>query len=298
VRRHTGPSITIAACLLGLIWAAAAGAQAPEAEPAPADAPSTVVVLEDQGVIPPFQTRGVTRFCPQRAPHPVGGTFGPGEGAPTAGQFLLAASYPTRANRAWRVQVKNITPIPQPFFAGAVCLGTEARITYVQTTGVVQPGKDAGLEFACPEAAPRGMGGFFRPQQSSANGQIVADGAFRTGRGWDVAIRNIGPIPIGNLAPVPVAYRIGAVCAGEEVRTKMVSRVRTVPAGQGVDTTLRCPARTPQPLGAVYSAATRAASAQILATGAFRTGERTWTTGLRNVNPAQQKGTAGVVCVR
>jgi len=137
VRRHTGPAITILACLGALLWAAAApAAQTP---PAAAPARSTVVVLEDQGVVPPNATRGFTRFCPKRAPHPVAGTFGPGAGAPLAGQFLLAASYPTREQKAWRVVVKNITPLAQSFFAGAVCLGADVRVAYPQTTGVAAP---------------------------------------------------------------------------------------------------------------------------------------------------------------
>src|SRR4029078_5994010 len=95
----------------------AAAAPAAQTPPAPAPARSTVVVLEDQGVVPPNATRGFTRFCPTRAPPPVGGTFGPGAGAPLVGQFLLAASYPTREQRAWRVVVKNIPPLQQSSLA-------------------------------------------------------------------------------------------------------------------------------------------------------------------------------------
>jgi hypothetical protein len=293
VRRHTGPAITILGCLAGLLGAAAATAQTP-----PAPARSTVVVLEDQGVVPPNATRGFTRFCPKRAPHPVGATFGPGNGAPLAGQFLLAASYPTREQRAWRVVVKNITPLAQSFFAGAVCLGTDVPVRYPQTSGVAAPGADAGAELRCPASAPRGIGGFFRPQQTSAMGQLAGDGAFRTGAGWDTGIRNVGPIPLGMLAPGPLGYRVGGVCAGADLRTATVSRVRAVPAGRAVQTTFRCPARTPQPLNAVYAAANAAAAGQILATGAFRTGARTWVTGIRNVSPQPQAGASGAICVR
>ena len=296
MRRHTGPAVTIMGCMGALLC----GAEAPAAQtpPAPAPARSTVVVLEDQGVVPPNATRGFTRFCPKRAPHPVGGTFGPGAGAPLVGQFLLAASYPTREQRAWRVVVKNITPLAQSFFAGAVCLGADVRVAYPQTTGVAAPGADAGAQLRCPASAPRGIGGFFRPQQTSATGQIAGDGSFRTGAGWDTGIRNIGPIPIGMLAPGPLGYRIGGVCAGADLRTATVSRVRTVPAGQAGRTTFRCPARTPQPLGAVYAAANAAAAGQILATGAFRTGARTWVTGVRNVSDKPQAGASGAICVR
>lgn len=288
----------MAACAGALLWASPASpAQAPPTAPE-RPAKSTVVVLEDQGVVPPNATRGVTRFCPARAPHPVGGTFGPGQGGALAGQLLLAASYPTRERRAWRVVVKNITPIPQPFFAGAVCLGTDARVVYQQTTGVAPPGADAGADLRCPSSAPRGIGGFFRPQATGAMGQIAGDGSFRTPAGWDTGIRNIGPIPLGTLAPGPLGYRVGGVCASSELRTSVVSRVRAVPAGQGIRTTFRCPARLPQPLNAVFAAANAAAAGQILATDAFRTGARTWTTGVRNVSPLAQQGAAGVLCVR
>jgi hypothetical protein len=294
VRRHTGPAITIAVCLGPLLWAAAAPAQRP---PAPV-AGSTVVVLEDQGVVPPNATRGFTRFCPKRAPHAVAGTFGPGQGAALAGQFLLAASYPTREQRAWRVVVKNITPLPQPFFAGAVCLGTDVPVRYRQTTGVAAPGSDAGAELRCPGSAPRGIGGFFRPQQSGSTGQIASDGSFRTPAGWDTGVRNIGPIPLSTGTPAPLGYRVGAVCAGAALGTAAVSRVRTVAAGQAVQTTFRCPKRAPQPLSGVYAAANAGAAGQILATGAFRTGARTWVTGVRNVSPTPHAGASGVICVR
>jgi hypothetical protein len=298
VRRHTGPAITMAACVGGLLWAAQAwSAQGRAPAPVP-PARSTVVVLEDQGVVPPNATRGVTRFCPARAPHPVGGTFGAGQGGALAGQFLLAASYPTRERRAWRVVVKNITPLPQPFFAGAVCLGTDARVAYTQTTGVAAPGADAGAELRCPASAPRGIGGFFAPQDSGATGLIAGDGSFRTPAGWDTGLRNTGPIPLGNLTPGPVGYRVGGVCAAAGLRTAVVSRVRTVPAGQDARGAFRCPARSPQPLNAVFAAANAAAAGQILATSAFRTGARSWVTGVRNVSPMPQSGASGVLCVR
>lgn len=295
MRRHTGPAITIAVCLAPLGWAAAAPAQRPPAAPAR----STVVVLEDQGVVPGNATRGFTRFCPKRAPHPVGGTFAPGVGGPGVGQLLLAASFPTREQRAWRVVVKNITPLPQPFLAGAVCLGTEAPVRYLHTTGVAAPGADAGADLRCPASAPRGIGGFFGPQEASATGQIAGDGSFRTPAGWDTGIRNVGPIPLtAGTPPAPLGYRVGAVCAGADLRTATVSRVRTVPAGKAVQATFRCPARAPQPLSAVYAAANAGAAGQILATGAFRAGARTWVTGVRNVSPQPQAGASGVLCVR
>jgi hypothetical protein len=303
VRRHTGPAITIAACLWCVVWASSApaaptpGGESPRAATAPA-VKSVVVVLEDQGVVPPGATRGFTRVCPKRAPHPVGGTFGPGEGSPRAGQFLLAASFPQSEKRAWRVVVKNITPLPQPFFAGAVCIGAPGPVVYVQTTGVAPPGMDAGADLRCPASAPRGIGGFFRPQQASATGLIVADGSFRTSAGWDVGIRNVGDIPSQSVPPAPQGYRVGAVCAGKGLRTAVVSRVRTVPGGRAVDTTLRCPLRTPQPLTGVFAAADAGAAGQILATGEFRTGARTWNSGVRNVSSAPQRGGVGVVCVR
>ena len=249
MRRHTGPAITILACL----GRPALGRAAPAAQTPPAAAParSTVVVLEDQGVVPPNATRGFTRFCPKRAPHPVGGTFGPGAGAPLAGQFLLAASYPTRERRAWRVVVKNITPLAQSFFAGAGASGPTCPSPTRRRPGWRRPGRTRGRSCGARHSAPRGIGGFFRPQQTSATGQIAGDGSFRTGAGWDTGIRNIGPIPLGMLAPGPIGYRVGGVCAGADLRTATVSRVRTIPPGQAGQATFRCPARTPQPLGAV-----------------------------------------------
>jgi hypothetical protein len=296
VRRHTGPAITIAVCLGLLPGGAAAAAQS---RPPAAAARSTVVALEDQGVVPPNATRGFTRFCPARAPHPVAGTFAPGAGGPGVGQLLLAASYPTRQQRAWRVVVKNITPLPQPFLAAAVCLGTDAPVRYLQTTGVAAPGADAGADLRCPASAPRGIGGFFRPQEASATGQLAGDGSFRTSAGWDTGIRNIGPLPLtAGTPPGPLGYRVGAVCAGADLRTATVSRVRTVPAGRAVQTTFRCPARAPQPLGAIYAAANAAAAGQILTSGSVRTGARTWVTGVRNVSDKPQAGASGVLCVR
>jgi hypothetical protein len=77
-----------------------------------------------------------------------------------------------------------------------------------------------------------------------------------------------------------------------------VSRVRTIASGASVQTTLRCPARTPQPVTSVYAAADARAAGQIVATDGFRTGARTWNTGVRNVSIAPQRGGVGVICVR
>src|SRR3954452_6060006 len=127
VRRHTALGVTAAGCLACL----ASAAPAPGAQPLAA-ARTVVVVREAQGVIAPGQSAGFTQLCPRRAPHPVSATFGPPDGGALAGQFLLAASYPVQERRAWRVEVKNITPLAQPFFAGAVCMGSSVRLAYRQ----------------------------------------------------------------------------------------------------------------------------------------------------------------------
>jgi hypothetical protein len=278
VRRIAGLGVTIALC------ACAAPAGAAQRQPA-----TTVVVLEDQGVLPPRASAGFRHSCPARAPHPVGGTFGPPDGSPLASQFLLAGSYPVGWS-GWRVRLQNITPDPQPFFAGTVCVGSPVRFAYPRTSGVAAPGMDSGANVSCTRTAPRAVGGFFRPQSPSGVGQIAGDSAFRTREGWDLGVRNLGPMP--------QAYFAGAVCAGSALRTAMVSRVRTIPAGLAVHTTLRCPARAPQPVTAVFAAADPAAAGQVVATDAFRTGARTWLTGLRNLSTEPRRGAAGVICVR
>jgi hypothetical protein len=149
---------------------------------------------------------------------------------------------------------------------------------------------DDGFDMPCPRRAPVAIGGFFGPQQAAGLGQIAGDGSLRTKRGWDVGVRNLGG------APQP--YFAGAVCVGGAVRTTLVRRVREVPAGKRVGTVLRCPRRTPKPLTAVFAAGDAAARGQIVATDAFRTGARTWFTGVRNVSNAAQSAVVGVVCVR
>jgi hypothetical protein len=291
VRRNAG---------LGVIVALVAALAAPAAAPAAQDDPSpgakkepppasTVVVVEDQGIIRPGTFAGFRHTCPARAPNPVGGTYGPPDGVQPAGQFLLAGSYPV-SRRAWRVQLRNVTPLPQPFFAGTVCVGSAEPFAYPRTTGVAPPGSDSGVNVSCPRRAPRAIGGFFRTQNPADLGQIVADSAFRTSEGWDIGVRSVVPLPKG--------YVAGAVCVGSRLRTVTVSRVRTIASGAGVHTTLTCPARTPQPVTSVYAAADAAAAGQILATDGFRTGARTWNTGVRNVSIAPQRGGVGVICVR
>jgi hypothetical protein len=299
VRRNAGLGV-IVAFVLAAVAAPAAAPAAPAAqgddpppagkekqkEPLPA---STVVVLEDQGVIPPGSFAGFRHTCPARAPNPVGGTYGPPDGVQPAGQFLLAGSYPV-GRRAWHVRMRNVTPLPQPFFAGTVCVGSSEPFAYPRTTGVAPPGSDSGVNVSCPPRAPRAIGGFFRPQNPADLGQIIADSAFRTTEGWDIGVRSIVPLPKG--------YVAGAVCVGSGLRTVTVSRVRTIASGASVQTTLRCPARAPQPVTSVYAAADAAAAGQIVATDGFRTGARTWNTGVRNVSVAPQRSGVGVICVR
>jgi hypothetical protein len=264
------------------------GAAAPAASAATASV-TRVVVVEDRGVVAPSQTAGFSERCPARAPHPVGGTFGPTDDAPLAGQLVLTASFPLR-RAGWRVVVKNITPLPQPFFAGAVCVDSPAGLAYPEMTGVAAPGKDDGFNVRCPRRAPQGIGGFFSPQDAAGLGQVLNDSSFRTDSGWDIGVRN--------LAPAPHGYFAGAVCAGRELRTALVTRTRKVASGARIETGLRCPRRTPQPIASVLAAADAAAGGQIIATDAFRTGARTWNTGVRNLSTASQMAGVGVVCVR
>ena len=264
------------------------GAASPAASAA---TPSTtrVVVVEDRGVVAPSQTAGFSERCPARAPHPVGATFGPTDDAPLAGQLMLTASFPLR-RAGWRVVVKNITPLPQPFFAGAVCVGSPAGLAYPEMTDVVAPGMDDGFGVRCPRRAPQGIGGFFSPQDAAGLGQLVNDSSFRTDGGWDIGVRN--------LAPAPHGYFAGAVCAGRELHTALVTQTRKVAPGARIETQLRCPRRAPQPIASVHAAADAAAGGQIIATDAFRTGARTWNTGVRNVSTASQMAGVGVICVR
>jgi hypothetical protein len=291
VRRNAGLGVIVALVAALAVPAAAPAAQddpSPGAKKEPPPA-STVVVVEDQGIIRPGTFAGFRHTCPARAPNPVGGTYGPPEGVQAAGQYVLAASYPV-GRRAWHVRLQNITPLPQPFFAGTVCVGSSERFAYPRTTAIASPGVDSGVNVSCPRTAPRAIGGFFRPQNSADLGQIFADSAFRTTEGWDIGVRSIVRFPKG--------YVAGAVCVGSGLRSVTVSRVRTIAPGASVQTTLRCPMRTPQPITSVYAAADAAAAGQIIATDGFRTGERTWNTGVRNLSVAPQRGGVGVICVR
>jgi hypothetical protein len=282
VRRNAALGLIVALCAAAAVPAAAATAQ--ERTPA-----TTVVVLEDQGVLQPNATGRFSHRCPARAPHPVGGTFGPPDGSPLAGQYLLTASHPLERT-GWRVVLHNLTPMPQPFFAGAVCLGADVRFAYPRTTRVAGPGAESGVDLPCPKSVPRAIGGFFRPQATTGLGQVIADAAFRTSAGWDVGVRNIGPAPQG--------YVAGAVCTEKTLRSATVTRERTIAPGSFLQTRLRCPRATPVPVAPLFAAANAAARGQIVATDAFRTGARTWVTGVRNISRRPQRAGVGVVCVR
>jgi hypothetical protein len=261
----------------------------PAAAPGPRSIGTQVVIVEDRGVIAPSQTAGFSERCPARAPHAVGATYGPTDDQPLAGQLLLTASFPLH-RAGWRVVLKNLTPLPQPFFAGAVCLGSAARFAYPETTGVAAPGMDDGFSLRCPARAPNGIGGFFSPQDGAGLGQLGNDSSFPTKTGWDIGVRNIDRDPHG--------YFAGAVCVGAPMATALLSRTETVAAGARIEIHLRCPRRAPQPIGSVVAAGDAAARGQILATDAFRAGARTWNTGVRNVSTASQRAGVGVICVR
>jgi hypothetical protein len=276
---RVSPWIAVVLCLCGIASPAAAARSTA----------TRVVVVEDQGVVAPSQNAGFSEHCPARAPHAVAGTFGPTDDAPLAGQLVLTASFPLKRT-GWRVVVHNLTPLPQPFFAGAVCVGSKAPFAYPETTDVAPPGMDDGFTVRCPRRAPQGIGGFFSPQAADGLGQLLSDSSFPTRTGWDLGVRN--------LSPASQAYYAGAVCAGSALETVMVSRTRKVAAGARIETNLRCPRRTPQPLGSVLAAGDAAARGQIVATDAFRTGERTWNTGVRNLSTTSQMAGVGVICLR
>jgi hypothetical protein len=268
-------------CVCAATWPGAA-----LAKPAAA---TRVVVVEDQGVVQPGSSAGFSERCPARAPHAIGGTFGPTDNSPHAGQFLLTASYPLRRS-GWRIDVQNVTTVPRPFFAGAVCLGSPVRFAYPEATRVAPPGVDDGYTMPCPRSAPQAIGGFFGPQGAGGLGQLAGDGAFPTKAGWDIGVRNLGAMP--------QAYYAGAVCAGAGLRTALVSSARKIAAGQWAETKLRCPSAAPQPVTPAFAAGDAGARGQIVATDAFRTGARTWSTGVRNLSGRQEPAAVGVVCVR
>ena len=248
-----------------------------------------VVIVEDRGVIAPSQTGGFSEHCPASAPRAVGATYGPTDDQPLAGQLLLTASFPLHRT-GWRVVLKNLTPLSQPFFAGAVCVGSAAPFAYPETTEVAAPGMDDGFSLRCPRRAPTGIGGFFSPQDGAGIGQLLNDSSFPTQIGWDIGVRNVDHASHG--------YFAGAVCVGSTMRTVLVSRTRRVAAGARIETRLRCPRRTPQPISSVVAAGAAAARGQIVATDAFRTGARTWNAGVRNLSTAPQLAGVGVICVR
>lgn len=248
-----------------------------------------VVVVEDRGVVAPGQVAGFSERCPARAPHAVGGTFGPTGNTPFAGQFLLTRSVPLRRT-GWRVDLQNLAPLPQPFFVGAVCMGAPVRFAYPEVTGVAPAGMDDGYDMPCPRRAPTAISGFFGPQSATGLGQIANDSSFRTQAGWDIGVRNLGS--------VPQPYYAGAVCVGAALSTTLVHRVRRIAPGQRAETILRCPRRIPRPLTSAFAAGNASARGQIVATDAFRSGARTWYTGVRNLSNRPQSAAVGVICVR
>jgi hypothetical protein len=78
--------------------------------------------LAGQGTVQPSAEDGLALKCPKKTPHAISGFFGPTtEGG--VGQVVLSDSLPTgKANRSWDVGVKNLSPTPQPYVAGVVCI--------------------------------------------------------------------------------------------------------------------------------------------------------------------------------
>jgi hypothetical protein len=93
--------VAVVACICSVDPSSASAATKPVA--------ARIVVVEDRGVAQPGQVAGFSERCPARAPHAVGGTFGPTGGTPIAGQFLLTQSVPQHRT-AWRIDVLN--PLP------------------------------------------------------------------------------------------------------------------------------------------------------------------------------------------
>jgi hypothetical protein len=78
--------------------------------------------LAGQGTVQASAEDGLTLKCPKKTPHAISSFFGPTtkEGV---GQVVLSDSLPTgKTNRSWDVGVKNLSPTPQPFVAGVVCI--------------------------------------------------------------------------------------------------------------------------------------------------------------------------------
>jgi hypothetical protein len=82
-----------------------------------------------------------------------------------------------------------------------------ARIRDMEYKGVVQPGKEDGVQFKCPRKTPHAISGYFLPETPQQAGMVQLADTFPSGKGnrnWDIGVYNP--------SPAPQAYIIGAVC--------------------------------------------------------------------------------------
>jgi hypothetical protein len=90
---------------------------------------------------------------------------------------------------------------------GFISKSSGLKVRYLAAQGTVQASAEDGFALKCPKKAPHAISSFFGPATKEGLGQVVLSDSLpdaKTGRTWDVGVKN--------LSPTPLPYVAGVVC--------------------------------------------------------------------------------------
>jgi hypothetical protein len=90
---------------------------------------------------------------------------------------------------------------------GFISKSSGLKVRYFAGQGTVQASAEDGFVLKCPKKTPHAISSFFGPTTKEGVGQVVVSDSLpdaKTGRTWDIGVKN--------LSPTPLPYVAGVVC--------------------------------------------------------------------------------------
>jgi hypothetical protein len=88
---------------------------------------------------------------------------------------------------------------------GFISKSSGLKVRYFGSQGTVQASAEDGFALKCPKKTPHAISSFFGPATKEGLGQVVLSDSLpdaKTGRTWDIGVKNLGPTPLPYVAGV------------------------------------------------------------------------------------------------
>jgi hypothetical protein len=156
----------------------------------------------------PGQTTGYTVICPKIDPKPVSGGAFAANGS--AGDVILAESYPVPREHGWATELANHSAQAQQYEITTECAPSAQRVIYLSSANhTLGSHKASGASGHCPRHAPYPVAGSFSPALGTPAGDIALTASSPLG-----LKRGDWLTEVVNLTGQAQGFQVGTVCIG------------------------------------------------------------------------------------